>query len=243
MKQNKPNVFVAGFPRCGSEYLFRVLRQHPDIDIPEKIPNNKEISFHNHRCFYYEKIDRKSPYNHLGFEWYNKLFNPKKKIKIDMTIKLAYDNTAPERIRKLYGNIPIIFIVRKKEDWIKSFYRLVRLGHIIPKNLSFNEFLSRYSEEIEFYSDFDGHIKNWKECFSNVLIVSTVDNDTREEVNKILDFLNLDKKNFNFDVFQNKSEEFPEPKTIGRIKHKLLIAFPKLHQLIVKRKLKKEVGK
>ena len=43
MEYKKPTVLVAGFPRSGSTYLYHLLKQHPDIYIPQI----KEINYFN----------------------------------------------------------------------------------------------------------------------------------------------------------------------------------------------------
>lgn len=112
----KPNVLVAGFSRCGSTYLYQLLRQHPDIHIPRE----KEINYlhkmplflsHPHLMnlkFFFPKSN------------YFRKFRNDKKINIDFSVMTAYDLESAERVKRELGDIKIIFITRNKEDHSKS---------------------------------------------------------------------------------------------------------------------------
>ena len=57
MSPRKPDFVVAGFPRCGTTWLYEVLRLHPSVFLPVR----KEINFFNRA---YEK----------GLDWYTAYF-------------------------------------------------------------------------------------------------------------------------------------------------------------------------
>jgi hypothetical protein len=96
LKKKKPNLFVLGFPRCGTTSLFNNLKQHKEIFIPRK----KEPRFFDRHVYYDYKKDYpiKSMKKYLELFKINKL---NKKYFIDCSIFASYSKRSINNILKL----------------------------------------------------------------------------------------------------------------------------------------------
>ena len=83
MSPRKPDFVVAGFPRCGTTWLYEVLRLHPAVFLPVR----KEINFFNRA---YEK----------GLDWYTAYFADARPDQLAGDISPVYAEypEVPERI-------------------------------------------------------------------------------------------------------------------------------------------------
>ena len=216
----KPNVFVAGFPRCGTTYTLNILKQHPDVCVP----NAKELNYFNWKFFFLGFPNFLSPYRKKTFKQYLDLFK-KRKIMIDGSILAAYDHKSAIRIYNSLGDIKIIFLIRDKESLKKSLYKLMLHNGDIPK-ISYEKFLKKYQNLLRYYTDFDTHISIFKKFFSNVKIFNIIDNNTKSELKKIIKYLGLIGNIYDFNIDKNSKSKIKPAKYMHRIKRKILIRFP-----------------
>ena len=110
----KPDFVVAGFARCGTTWLYEVLREHPRIFVPMR----KEVNFF-HRA--YDK----------GVDWYTAYFAdcPPDRLAGDISPVYAEDPATPARIAEVLPQARIILIVRNHVRRLRSSYwQLVRDG-------------------------------------------------------------------------------------------------------------------
>ncbi len=218
----KPNAFLIGFPRCGSTYLAGLLRQHPEINIPEQ----KEINYLNHSPNSLRYIHYKSPERIYPFLWYCSLFT-NKKIRMDCSIKAIYDDGAPERIYRKLGNIPIIIVIREdKENFLRSLFKIMKIHRDLKKDLTYEKFKKKFSKLINNYVDFKKHIKRFKKLFSKVLIVNIIEHDSKKEILKVLKFLGLKKIRFNFNLPKNTQNNFSFVSNFSYYKRKIFMGIP-----------------
>lgn len=202
-KYKLPNVYVAGFSRCGSTFLSELLRQHPDIDIPKL----KEIDYFNKKHVILGCPKYKNPRRVYSLEQYSNLFDFSKKIRIDFSVKTAYDPGSAKRIRKTLGDIPIIFLVRKKEYHKKSLIKCLKIWGVFYKKQKIDK---NKKDLLEYYSDFEEHIGFYKKNFSNVLVLDLLNKPQKKEIQKLLGFLGLNDYKFDYNVKKNskKNEKF-----------------------------------
>ena len=190
----KPNAIIAGFPRCGTTYLYDVLKQHPQISLPEK----KEINFFNIKPYFLSHPEYPSPRIFKSNEWYLRHFK-KNKVVLDFAIMSCYDPLAAYRIKELLGDVKIIFITRNKEDHKKSIKGLIELHKGIPN-------------DYEKYSDFERYIKPYRKLFKKVYVTSLEKIKTEEGLNELLRFLGVKRYKFkkpNTSKYKIEKAEFP----------------------------------
>lgn len=187
----KPNVVVHGFGRCGTSYLWDILKQHPNIFIPKV----KEINYFNNT--WYATMRTKNPKRKFGDDWYLSFFDTDKKVVMDFSVWDAYDLDSAQRVKKLLGEVKAIFIIRNKEDHANSVYRF-RLSKPTIPNISFKEYKKVYDYKSE--SDFKTMMKPYKQRFKKVLVISLeeIKKDKKNTLKKVTDFLELKPYNFNY---------------------------------------------
>lgn len=195
---SKPNVLVAGFSRCATTYLYNVLKQHPDIYIPEE----KEINCLHKYPVLLSHPHLVNPKFFLPRSWYYRKFNFKKPVKIDFSMMTSYDLGSAERIRRELGDIRIIFITRDKEEHKKSVIKtIINHGEKVPF-------------DVEKFSNFEIYMKPYKKQFSHVLHITKeeLEKNPKKTLAKTTRFLDIDNFGFNFDVYKNPSGSYFEDK-------------------------------
>ena len=162
---------------------------------------------------------------------------------MDFSILTAYDPIAAERMREVLGDIKIIVLVRDREHQKKSFYNILKLNGDI-RDISYESYLKKYGKLADYYSDFETHIKTFEKHFSNVFVGNIIENDEKEEVKKIVEFLELPKFKFNYQVFRNQRWG-DKIKSYQFLRRKISIFFPRVYPFLKKifRNNKKSGGK
>lgn len=176
----KPNVLIAGFPRCATTYLYDMLKQHKEISLSEK----KEINFFNLKPYFLANPEIASPRIFKSDEWYFSHFKNNKVI-IDFSVICSYDPLSIHRVKRILGDVKIIFITREKESHKRSISGLIELHGGNPNNPSVKKF-----------SDFDRYILPYKQNFSKVFITSLEEVRTKEGMRKLLKFLEVEQIDF-----------------------------------------------
>lgn len=211
-KIKKPNVLVAGFPRCGSTFLNNILRQHPEIYIP-KI---KEINYFNKDHFLLFNPEIINPAYFKSKKWYYGFFKTNKKVVMDFSILSALDVASARRVKKELGDIKILFLTRNKDDFLNSVRKII---------LKWNKNYKGYEE----YADFNYYINNYQQHFSKVWITSIekLDKNPKKELDAITKFLEIKEYKFNLKV-----SKFETPKKTPNF-----FSHPKILLLYLKRKI------
>lgn len=188
----KPNVLVAGFPRSGSTYIYQVLKQHPEIFIPEI----KEINYFNKDHFFMSAPEILNPRYFKSKRWYYNFFKTNKKIVMDFSILSALDVASAKRIHDELEDIKIIFVTRNKKDFLKSVKSMMYNWKMFYKN---------YEE----YADFDYYINNYKRFFSKIYIlpIERFNKNPQKELDKLCNFLEAEKYNFNLSVDKHETKK------------------------------------
>lgn len=212
MKQRLPNLFIFGFPKCGTTTLFKYLAAHPDIYMTKvKEPHyfskdfwQESDKFHgrNRHFFYRSKHD------------YLKMFEDAKNQIIlgEASTSYSYSKVAASEVKKFNRNAKVIIVIRDPAEFIKSWYnyltyygeedsdslldvleleeaRLKDWG-MLPKNLKHPTRL-RYS----FIADYLPKIKKIRQIFGDQLLVVVFEefvNNKKKEYKNILRFLGVD---------------------------------------------------
>ena len=107
MPRRRPDFVIPGFARCGTTWLYEVLRRHPRIFLPER----KEIDFFN-RGFAH------------GYAWYADYFAKAGPDQLagDISPVYAEDPAVPERIAATLPEARIVIIIRDPVERLRSSY-------------------------------------------------------------------------------------------------------------------------
>jgi len=217
MKNNnfKIDFIGAGFSRCGTTWLYRCLKEHPEICMSEP----KETNF-----FQLEKPESK-----LGH--YSKFFLKCKKnqIKGEVNPSYATNEGARKKIKKVNPNIKILFIIRTPiERSISQYLYGNKYSKEKKININEKELKEKWGNKQHYYK----YLKIWYNTFpkENIYIINLdeVEDKPRKTLENLYSFLEVD-KNFIPSLINQKENKI----------HKYY--FPKTHKLL--KKINKKIKK
>ena len=202
-----PNVLIAGFPRCGTTYLYNLLKQHQEVSVSKE----KELQWFNLYPFgFYPNL---KTFNKRFLRTQKRYLNlcdfSNKEVRIDFSVMTAYDKKSANRIYKKLGDIKIIFLTRNKKTQMRSIEKMIKINGFNNKEVD-KEWINKRG------------IAPFKKQFSKVLILSLVEGDLIKNLKKIFNFLEISDSNLsNFDFNVDKHKSFTHKllrKTIVRRK-------------------------
>ncbi len=206
----KVDVFIVGGQKCGTTALHNYLIKHPKI-ISGKI---KELHFFDYEPFFDKENIIKSPM-HLRALFQRKI--PEDSILIDSTPNYSWWENSINRIYNYNKNAKLIFIMRNPVQRALSHWNMQ-----YDLKISLKSFRDSYNQELKgdtsrelsyisrgFYSK---QIKKMFNIFGrkNVHILESKDlkENTNNELLKISNFLNIDKKDFSVEKIVNNSRAY-----------------------------------
>lgn len=224
-KSRKPNVLVCGFPRCGTTYLWKLLRQHPDVTVSEEVKNLD--AFQQFPLFLGAPTIRNFKYDR-SYDQYLSHFKTPNKVVIDFAERAAYDLNSWKKIKRYLGkDVQIIFLVRNPQQHKISMYKLLHSWGMIP-NTNYEYYHYNIEPELD-YSNFDKWTQPFKKHFKNVSFFQIADNkDSHKEVLRLIEHLELEDFDFNFDVHRYSREQIPPRTAWHTLKRKIILTFPNL---------------
>lgn len=201
-----PNFIISGFPKCGTTSLHYYLSEHPEI----YMPNKKELHFFTNKIFEENNKgagDSVLANTHIkALDDYKKCFEGGKKYKTIGETSPSYINhpTLFKKINTTLSDPKIIVLIRDPIKRAHSNYlHLVREQR---ETLSFEEALSQEEKRkalkyadfwyYKFNSTYYKKIKNAKDIFSNVLIITQeeLSQQSSQTIKKVYQFLGVDTK-------------------------------------------------
>lgn len=245
MKINKPNLFIAGGPKCGTTAMVEFLRTHPDIFISEP----KEINFFADDMQRIKFVDNLKDYNNL----FKKATG--KKIISDASIFYLYSKDAIKNIYKYNPDAKILLMLRNPLEMVPSFHSQIlftdeedtedfgdaleletlrkrgknipRLNRV-PKLLFYSE-IAKFAEQIEvlrqFFTEeqikivlFDDFKRSNRETYLDVLNFLGLEDDGRIEFPRVNESKKAKSKFLNKII--NRPPEFTKP--IAKLLRKVL---------------------
>ncbi len=175
-----PNFLCIGTYRAGTTWLYRVLKEHPDIFLPDE----KELMFFSH---HYDK----------GIEWYNRFFEGRRGEKCAGDISPTYLSSpeAAARIHRHFPGIKLILSLRNPPDQVYSLYRLWRSRSYTDKDIG-----TVLDEEEEFLDNilYWRHLSRYLDYFDRerilVLFYEEIEEDPEEYLRKVYRFLGVEER-------------------------------------------------
>jgi hypothetical protein len=172
MSPRKPDFVVAGFPRCGTTWLYEVLRLHPLVFLPVR----KEINFFNRA---YEK----------GLDWYTAYFAEARSDQRAGDISPVYAEypEVPERILATVPDVKLILIIRSHVPRLRSSYwQLKRDGRSNDDLIDFLEGRSERSPYLELQR-YAPLLESYLRLFDRRRILIVLYEDLRKDPHGIID--------------------------------------------------------
>lgn len=150
-----PSALVIGPQKTGTSWLHESLARHGDVELPSGV---KETFFFDRN---YER----------GLAWYSKHFpgEPCRK-RIEVAPTYFHAISAPERIKRDLGAIPLVVILRDPAERAYSLYL-----HMKRRGLAVSGFLEACEQfpEILSSSRYATHIRRWLDAFGRERILTT----------------------------------------------------------------------
>lgn len=197
-KEWKPNLFVPGFPKCGTTALYNYLAQHPDIyTLEEKEPqtlvlvNNVEIPKLWSLDFMRDKeqigvVHSMDEYKYKFMQGSTKIY------RLDASQQYSYKSYYAHILKRFSPNAKIILMIRDHKERLVSLYLFTLLKY--RHNYTFEEWLSmilQYINDLLFYDK----ILAFSNLFRNNLLVidnKVLRNKPQYVIDNICKFLELE---------------------------------------------------
>ena len=205
----KVDVFIVGGQKCGTTALHNYLIKHPKI-ISGKI---KELHFFDYEPYFDKENIIKSPM-HLRALFQRKI--PEDSILIDSTPNYSWWENSINRIYNYNKNAKLIFIMRNPVQRALSHWNMQ-----YDLKISLKSFRDSYNQELRgdtsrelSYISRGFYSKQIKKMFNNfgrknvhILESKDLKENTNNELLKISNFLNIDKKDFSVEKIVNNSRD------------------------------------
>ena len=206
----KVDVFIVGGQKCGTTALHNYLIKHPKI-ISGKI---KELHFFDYEPYFDKENIIKSPM-HLRALFQRKI--PEDSILIDSTPNYSWWENSINRIYNYNKNAKLIFIMRNPVQRALSHWNMQ-----YDLKISLKSFRDSYNQELRgdtsrelSYISRGFYSKQIKKMFNNfgrknvhILESKDLKENTNNELLKISNFLNIDKKDFSVEKIVNNSRAY-----------------------------------
>ncbi len=194
-----PNFIIGGTSAAGTSFLTSILLQHEDVYLPREMRPEPHFFYYSHK---YEK----------GLDWYSsKWFSQWSGQKAigDRSSSYLYDEKSADRIKTHLPNAKLIFVLRNPSERAWANYRYTVLSGLDP--LTFEEALENEDKRIKeaegiwsevqphdytgrsFYGkQIDYYLKKFDREQILILSSENLRDDTRNQVLKITNFLDID---------------------------------------------------
>lgn len=173
-----PDFVGIGAPRCGTTWIYEMLKRHPQVCMsPEK-----ELNFFNHA---YQK----------GAGWYERFFNPCEQNKTVGEFSPAYlaAERVPERMKALVPEAKLVVSLRNPVDQIFSRYCYMVSRQLYDKSFGCALKENSYLIEQAFYFQ---HVSRFLKYFDRsqmlILIYEDLERDPFAFLKEIYSFLGID---------------------------------------------------
>lgn len=196
----EPSVLIIGSPRCATSWMYRVLKEHPQVQVPI---GKKETNF-----FYTNSVMKT-----MGIDGYHNLFTPNEQEA--QTVKVAVescpqyvklDSGMIERLNRLYPDLRIILSIREpisrtwsycshlRKTQLKSdqiFKDEAELNRLLPSILRFIE-----RSRVWHCNEYPSIINRWQPIFKDrfhLIVFDDLKTDETAFLNNFTDRVGVDR--------------------------------------------------
>ncbi|HEB76015.1 MAG TPA: hypothetical protein ENJ04_06665 [Nitrospirae bacterium] len=193
-----PNFLCIGTYRAGTTWLYRVLKEHPDIFLPDE----KELMFFSH---HYDK----------GIGWYEKFFEGRRGEKCAGDISPTY-LSSPQAAGRIYRHFPDIKLIASLRNPPEQVYSLYNLW--LSRGYTDKDVKTVIEEEAEFLDNilYWRHLSRYLEFFDRdrilVLLFEDLRKDPKAYLKEVYDFLGVEE--FYPESVYEKYNQFREPRNM-----------------------------
>lgn len=203
-KRDIPNFVCIGAPRAGTTWLYRKLKYHKDVYVPE---SKKELNYFNEN---YGK----------GLDWYKKYFRKSGKFYAvgEISPSYLYSPLSAYRMNKVKGIKKILIILRDPIERTLSHYKYLIKRNNIKR--SFSHFVNEYPRAIEYslyYKNILSYLNHFPRKNIKILIFEEVFEERSRALSEIEKFLGIDSERFLLDTDKNEKINNSNIPKFGRV--------------------------
>lgn len=179
----KPNFIVIGAEKSGTTWLYRNLRQHPDVFMPPE--HHKELFFFSYRY-------------HRGWDWYLSFFEDAGDTKAigEATPHYTAGANTGRTACRMALHLPdakLIYIVRNPVERLPSAYaQALANGEPLPAFSEALRTLSTFLETSRYWARLSDYRRYYNDVQIHCLFLEDVRADPISQLEKCFDFLGLD---------------------------------------------------
>ncbi|MCS6768536.1 MAG: sulfotransferase [Candidatus Nitrosocaldus sp.] len=195
----KPNLFIPGFPKCGTSALCEYLAQHKDIYvIPIKEPNTLATSLPLSKLSRTQLQGKDRIWTVLPYEEYERLYkeNARKKYRVDASQPFSAIDLSvnvARYIREFSPNAKIVLMIREQKNRLISYYLFSKgLG---LHDYDFSTWLNRITPHINDFLFYEKTSRFYDEFGSNLLVLQqkALMENPQQVMDRICDFLGVER--------------------------------------------------
>lgn len=212
MLTRQPDFLIGGTSAGGTSFLSAILVQHPQIYLPKKMRPEPH--------FFYKSWEYQKGHDYYVNKWFKNVPNTAKAVGERSSSYMFGENLVAERVKSFNPNMKFIFTLRNPIERAWANYRYTVLEGL--EENSFEDALNNEEERIKSQKgiwseiqpfNYTGRgfyfkqIKSFMEHFpkNNILLLKSelLSSQTKVEIKKILNFLNIRDSNFDFNNVPN----------------------------------------
>jgi hypothetical protein len=190
----RPNLFIAGFNKCGTTELCDYLSQHPDIFLPFDKEPNTFWDLPDYPPYFTGRRTGMRKYRQFSnMDEYYEMFSKGKqyRYRIDGTVSYTFHPKFSHKLKSFSENAKVILLIREQTQRLASMYFFSLLRH---KENDFAKWLNDYfTPYIETYLYFDKIAAYYHEFGDNdnLRIIETKNLSSEDVHKQIFEYLEL----------------------------------------------------
>jgi hypothetical protein len=199
-----PHFFIVGAQKSGTTWLWEMINQHPDAELPPKKEYHffsKSYEYNNGLEKYLQIYEKISPLKVTGEASTSYLYDRvRKNVHMEQkNVEVDYNlPTIPELIIKNFPNIKIIIILRDPvKRAVSAYYHFIKAKNYSPM-LKLGEVLEKYPNRlIVEYGLYYKYVQLWKKFSKNsnlriYILEEDIKNNPKKMLKDVYSFLDLD---------------------------------------------------
>ena len=190
----KPNLFIAGFNKCGTTELCDYLSQHPDIFLPFDKEPNTFWDFPKYPPYFSGDRTGNRKYRRFSnMDEYYEMFSKGKRYRyrIDGTVSYTFDPKFSSILKSFSKNAKVILLIRDQTHRLASMYFFSLIRH---KENDFakwlNDYFIPYIETFLYYDKVAAYYHEFGHD-NNLRIIETKNLSSEDEHKQIFEYLGL----------------------------------------------------
>jgi len=176
-----PDFIIIGAAKCGTTPLWFNIDKHPDITMAPRDPGKTEMYFWGTKN-----------YKNRGIDWYKRKFSGK--ISGEKTPSYYANKRAIVQMKQHIPDVKLILCVRHPVERAYSNYKMNKKSGKISGEFSIYRLKKIYGQPGKYIKFLNKNVLSlFDKSQLHICITEWMKKDTVEEMNKIYDFLNLDR--------------------------------------------------